>query len=149
MVLSLFEQDELEDSKESFLNAQNTVCTSSPPILQAKETEGTVTLLFQGRVQKRWQNEHKKKEIHHFQARLSDVSFATFEEANCWHAKRAYAEKLLAERLPPVDHAPKPIPVGKFFVCDILWNANTPISRIKIFVFCTFTFFFFPTSNMY
>ena len=140
----MVEQDESEDSKELFLNAQCVLKLCVPPVhLYSKPVElrGRWHYSFSEGSKNDVRDAKQKKSQHYLQARLSDVSFATFEEANCWHAKRAYAEILLAERLPPADHAPKPIPVGTFFVCEFFWNANTPISRIKMFVFCTFTVF--------
>ena len=154
MALSLFEQDELEDSKESFLNAQSVLKLCAPPVhlySKPKKLRGRWHYSFSEGSKNDVRDAKQKKSQHYLQTRLSDVSFATFEEANCWHAKRAYAEKLLTERLPSVAHAPKPIPVGTFFVCDFFFFGMHILQFLesKYLSFAPSLSSFFSTCNMY
>ena len=74
MALSLFEQDELEDSKESFLNAQSVLKLCVPAVYlypKPVELRGRWHYSFREGSKNDGKNEHKKKAIHHLQTRLS------------------------------------------------------------------------------
>ncbi len=93
---TIAEQDRLEDARQLFLNAQAVLLRCTPAVRVSPtptERRGRWHYSF-AEVKRRGQNTRKPS----WQYRVSDVSFATAVEANCWHVKSLFAEKLLSSR---------------------------------------------------